>query len=642
MFSVLLLIYFFQLNLIFLAKTEAQQRREALVKAIIVVFTTIAFSTELLSYFYLLKTEFLIGFWAFLNIVLFTYLKLMTHSLDSIFLRITALWKLKSEWFADKTQQTLFIFLLIIYFAVLVTALFAPPNTSDALTYHLPRVAQWIQAGSVDFFPTSNDRQLYNPPLTEYCILHLQILFGSDRLANLVQFFGYFMCGVVTSLISQRFNLDRFGQLLTFFISTTIPLAIVQASSSKNDVVVSFLVAAFFYFFLKTTEENLKSNFIFAGLSLGLALLTKGNAFFFCLPIGVLLVLKSLFPNRFKPVLVKFLLNTMGLLLISVTLNLGHYYRNWQMYQSPVRVEERVKNEQITLPILFSNVVRNYVIHFGTSSPAVSDWQKNALSKLLGDELENPDSTMDSRAFLIAQSFEEDYVTNPLHLFFLSLGLIYVFFKPKQTDNGIFYLSFSIILGFILFCALLKWNYWIARLQLPFFFLGSSLTAFFIVNQMQKRSKLIIWLFFIGAFFTLYLAQPRSLIPFDINCVYVTPRSEQYSANNLNLDIVFKETAQVLKEKNAEEIGLDLSTDYVNYNFGDWEYPFWVFLKEKNSNKPILRHVGVENPSRKFDRHQTLPEWVISTKKSNIIENVEYQEVWKRLPVRVLQKKKTE
>jgi hypothetical protein len=44
MFSVLLLIYFFQLNLIFLAKTEAQQRREALVKAIIVLFTTIAFS----------------------------------------------------------------------------------------------------------------------------------------------------------------------------------------------------------------------------------------------------------------------------------------------------------------------------------------------------------------------------------------------------------------------------------------------------------------------------------------------------------------------------------------------------------------------------------------------------------------------
>jgi len=66
-------------------------------------------------------------------------------------------------------------------------ALVAAPNSWDSLTYHLPRVEQWIQEGSLAHFPTASMRQLASNPFAEMLILHFRLLVERDCLDNLVQ-----------------------------------------------------------------------------------------------------------------------------------------------------------------------------------------------------------------------------------------------------------------------------------------------------------------------------------------------------------------------------------------------------------------------------------------------------------------------
>ena len=125
-----------------------------------------------------------------------------------------------------------------------VTAVASAPNTWDAMEYHLPRVVEWINNRGVQFFPTIDWSQLNQPPFAEYIMLHLALLWGSDRLLGLVQWGAYLGCILGASLVAKELGGNRRAQIFAAVLGATVPSVVLAASSTKNDCVATYWIVA--------------------------------------------------------------------------------------------------------------------------------------------------------------------------------------------------------------------------------------------------------------------------------------------------------------------------------------------------------------------------------------------------------------
>jgi hypothetical protein len=174
--------------------------------------------------------------------------------------------------------------IVFIVITVGIIAIVAPPNTWDSMAYHMARVAHWIQNQTVAHYPTNYLPQLTQSPWTEFAILHLQILSGGDRFANLVQWFSMIGSLVGVSLIARELGASLSGQIFSAVFAATLPMGILQASSTKNDYAVGFWLVCLAYFILVAIgSKKIIKNSLPIGASLGLALLTKGTAYLYAL-----------------------------------------------------------------------------------------------------------------------------------------------------------------------------------------------------------------------------------------------------------------------------------------------------------------------------------------------------------------------
>lgn len=630
MFIILIPIFYILLWIIFFNRQPKVGLRENFLKTTLLFFAFVAITTEILSLFRIINPISLILLWSVVNSALFIFVRRKIRT------GVNGIWK-DFRGKIGSVPKFYLILLILIYSVILILALFSPPNTYDSMTYHLARVASWIQFGSVEFYPTAILRQLYQPPLSEYVILHFQLLSGDDYFANLIQWFSLVLCGVVISLIVKEFGQDLKTQTFAVLLSATLPIAIVQGSSTQNDLLASLLVLSFFYFWLCAVKSNSRTDFFFTGLALALALLTKGTVYLYCFPIGAFFVIAHFLTLKKSAARWNFVRQVGFILLIAIAFNAVHYARNYSLFGSPLSTgEEQVKNKNLTAKMFFANAVRNYVIHLGTKSDKLKASLEGVMKRTFGDELKNPDSTWWwENEYAINYSTHEDGAGNFVHILLITLALPLVFLVRIDDKKYLYGAAFSVLLGFILFSLLLKWQMWASRLQMPLFLLGCVLAAIVIARLLPRIAFPIVIISFVVAWSFLFYAEPRRLLSDDGKFALTQQTRKQKFFKNLpGAETFYIEAVNFIKQQpNApESIGLHL-------DFNDYEYPFWFLLKTDFRQKPYIYHVGVTNVSSKLIGTRQMPDFIISLKSENTIEGIEYKEVWKKESLRVLQKK---
>src|ERR1035441_110380 len=123
-------------------------------------------------------------------------------------------------------ETAIAICLAVIVASLALTAWLAPPNTFDALAYHMPRIVYWAQARSVAFFPTTSLSQISSPPLDEFLKLHAYVLWGGDRLVNLVSVAAFAGCITGVSAVAGALGLSSRSQAFAALLCATLPSGI--------------------------------------------------------------------------------------------------------------------------------------------------------------------------------------------------------------------------------------------------------------------------------------------------------------------------------------------------------------------------------------------------------------------------------
>ena len=495
-------------------------------------------------------------------------------------------------------------FVLPIGFIVCLTGLIAfvaPPNNYDSMTYHLGRVVHWIQNHDVQHYPTNIDRQLFMPPWAEFAITHFYLLNADDRLANAVQWLSMLGSIVGVSLIAKQLGGNRDCQVLAALVAVCLPMGILQASSTQSDYVVSFWLVCFVYFvvrILRILEEHLSiwPQGILAGISLGLAFLTKPTAYLLAPPFLVWLTVALA-----RKMGIKSLKIVVAISVIALAINFGHYVRNFEVYDFPLGPPSNT-SEQTTVSMInhgeFSPAIYKVAVNLirGTAlEMATPFYYGNRIVEVAVEKLEillHPKLHAGQFRLMLRQN-HEDFAGNPIHLLLIGFcGAVMI----RQLKRGSLSIAhtymLSLLAGYLTLCLVLTWNIHITRLHLPLFVLWSAAIATALSEPVFARARTYIIVFLVATSqYALFYNESRPLI--GAKNIFALPRWEQYFHNSHpGIITQYSHAASLLKDTRCAQVGLWLDKD-------SWEYPLWILLRGGEGDVLRIEHIGISNQSAK-------------------------------------------
>jgi hypothetical protein len=486
-----------------------------------------------------------------------------------------------------------------------ITAVLSAPNNWDAMAYHMSRIAQWMNNRDVNLYPVFYSVQLWMSPWAEYAMLHLDVLYGGDRLVNLVELLS--MVGTITgvSLIAQELGASIRGQLFAAVAMATLPEGVLEASGAMNTYVGGFWIVVAVYYLLRWNRVQSWNLALALGSAVGLAVLTKGTAYVFlpfmllaCWWMGSTLARKRLLARL--PVF----------LLIILVLNGPLYVRNYRLSGSPLGfstafgddVQRQTRNSRVTPSIAFSSVVKNLALHIATPIGAVNQRTERGIVwtlRKLGIDPSDQDSTYRGGFHTNSFSSNEARAGNPLQLALIGLTGLLLFGKLGDRNLRLYMLGLAA--SFVLFCALIRWQPWNSRYHLPVFALGMGIVGDVLERRWNRRAlSVVACLLIVSALPFAICNSLRPLASWPRESVLHQPRFESYFNDSHDRWIdSYVSAAKFVESTQCKSIGVDSSLE-------DFDYPLFVLLKTGRSDRDV-HYAPVHNITAVYARPDSKP-----------------------------------
>ena len=508
--------------------------------------------------------------------------------------------------------------ILVICVVVFYMALRTVPYNWDSMTYHLARIAHWVQNGSVAHYVCHDVSQISGPPLAEFVNLHVYILSGNtDYFVNLLQAASYFVSIVLVYKISRKIGCREEFSSIAMLVFASTPIVFAEALSSQVDLYAGLWVLIFAWFTLEFTDRERKLQFSVASVCKLLAMGCSASFAYLAKPSGcIALVLLSVWIlivciRRKDKVLtvVKSIAVVVGTALIIILPEMirniitfhsisdeetstGFLVASWDIRYLLANLVQNIgfnlTNVYLNIDSLIDKVVYKiaYMLYSGTEVPA----------SLLNFELINPAEK------------NHDSAVNPLIFWLMILAIVFgiavkVFRtvrKKKTPEESVQWGYVVASLGsFLVFGAVVRWYRFITRYEIGY--IALLIPAVMLIFQYILRCRRQLYCIFAGMVICICAAELGDSIQYHKSFLQSGDnRVSQYFAVR-GLYPQYTEVTESIKDEGYENIGFICSND-------SYEYPLWKMLEDS-----VVRfeHVCVENETRKYDRSDFEPDCII-------------------------------
>ena len=492
-------------------------------------------------------------------------------------------------------KRLLFGVFVLIILPLCLLSIFIPPNNWDSMAYHLPRVEHWIQNGNIYPYNTNIVRQVLTSPLSEYMLVNIQLLSGTDSFFNVVQFASFLLILLTGTLVFKEFNVSYKGQLLLVFVLMSLPMMIFQSTTTQTDLLASFFFLSFIYFALLIYKETDGYEFkiVYLVFSLSLGILTKYHIAIFAFPICLYLVYFIVSKKKVKDIYFTILI---GILIFSVIL-LPLFTRNIYFFGSITGKEVFAENATIVNSTLnIKNMLSNDLKHIiDFISLPIDFYNKilfsinHSLHSLIGISEDAAGNNWAGEPFIVNNHLTEDTAGSLIHALWIAIPFVFIFKMKKKIQLSL--IIFYCFIALSLYSLFFRYTPFDIRLLLPIILLLIINSTYLIVSQVKRQ---LVINFFIAFLFLIALlpvyfnrAKPIIIDPFYLKRILVhSPKAETKIKNifeKSRLDNYFTQNQVV--QKNIDSLFRTIPKSYNRINlkteFDSYEYLIWVYAKQK-------------------------------------------------------------
>lgn len=585
------------------------------------------FGNEILSQYNRLDEEHLILVYLGIDVLLVIFILSKLANKNTIEMKEWYKYNLNLK--RDYKIITIFLVLLLLIFGLMNYTI---PYNWDSMTYHLPRITEWVQNKSIAHYATYDVRRVTSPVLPAFINLQIYLFHrGNDSVFNFLQYTSFVTNAILVYQISKKMKVKKEYCWLSMLLFISMPIAFGEALSTQVDHFSTLWLLMFVYLLLDVLRDDYRLEWnkrvildvILLSSCIAYGYLAKPSVMFGMVFFAVWLLGVSI--RRKDPIKDIILLIFISVLIIGIIIA-PEVIRNIITFGSisdPIAGKRQLIGTINPLYVLVNGLM-NYTMNLPN---IFLDWRGFLehcvywIAYILKVDIRSPLIAEDGVAFYLHEAgrYNHDTAINPTVVIVSTIVLIGVIWKLIKREKLKFQYTYIIVSvgAFLFFCCVVKWEPFVTRYMLSYLALLCPVAGIWLSEmKKQKYSSAILGiLIFISVYELIGLFSYHYSISREQN-KYEERTMGYFTVNGANGNN-YVTLKQELEKIECSNIGLYLSMA------ATYEYPIWTMVDEDVRMESIL----VDNATARYENQEFIPEYIIVINKdANDIRNYKMQE----------------